>query len=67
MTRAGFVVLANEPGRHGFDMVGPFDTAAEGAAWLEANKLSGTIPPKPLVAPEDWKPNDGSHDDEAGA
>jgi hypothetical protein len=60
-----FVFLANEPGRHGFDIVGPFDTPQDAEAFRAKHKLSGSIEPKPLIAPEDWQPNDGSGDDEA--
>lgn len=59
----GFAVLANEPGRHGFDLVGPFETREHASAWLTENGLRDDVSPKRLIAPGDWKPNDGSGDD----
>lgn len=56
-----FVLIANEPGRHGFDLVGTFDTVEAADAWAAERKLDGMV--KPLVAPADWKPDDGSLDD----
>lgn len=64
----GYVLIANERGRHGFDIVGLFDTEEEAVAFSRKHKLSewSSGPSvKPLVAPENWKPNDGSMDDES--
>lgn len=58
-----FAVIANQPGRHGFDVVGPFETRDAASGWLSGNAaIEGFV--KPLTAPDQWEPNDGSRDDE---
>lgn len=59
---ATWAAVANEPGRHGFDLVGGFESKVAAEEWLSERKLSGIV--KPLVAPDAWEPNDGSADDE---
>lgn len=63
MTAVEYVALANEPGRHGYKIVGTFGSVNEADAWLVERKLDGIV--KPLVAPEDWRPDSGAFDDKA--
>ena len=63
VTMTEFVLIAQEPGRHGFSVVGGFDSVEAAEKWRDERKLDGMV--KSLVASADWREKDGSMDDEA--
>lgn len=58
-----FAAIVNERGRHGFDIVVGFESRTAAETWLSEHKVEGIV--QPSVAPDDWKPNDGSFDDDS--